>query len=95
MAHEVEIFGQRYAVRSEADEEHVRDVAGLVDAKMREVALNNPTGSPLQIAVLAALHLASEAAAVEVKTRRVLAEVDARAEALVSRLAEVTSAHPT
>jgi cell division protein ZapA len=89
MALEVEIFGQRYSVRSEADEEHVRQVAKLVDERMREVARSHPAGSALQVAVLAALHLASEAVAAQDETGRLWAEVDARAAALVSRLARL------
>ncbi|MBI5446000.1 MAG: cell division protein ZapA [Deltaproteobacteria bacterium] len=92
MALEVEIFGQRYAVRSEAGEEHVRQVAEVVDAKMREVATSHPAGSALQVAVLAALHLASEVVTAEAETRRLAAEVDARAEALASRVAAVSPA---
>lgn len=86
MASEVEIFGRRYTLRSEAGEEHVKQVAEMVDARMREVAGAGLAVSPLQAAVLAALHLASELQRAEAETARLAAHVEARAEALNSRI---------
>jgi len=60
MVQHVEIFGQTYPLRTDADAEHVRRVAELVDAKMREAAGASRSVSTLQIAVLAAMDLASE-----------------------------------
>lgn len=57
---EVEIFGQKYPLRSTEPEEHVRRVAKFVDGVMREVAERTGLVSSLQIAVLAALYIADE-----------------------------------
>ncbi|MER3422384.1 MAG: hypothetical protein C4293_03300 [Nitrospiraceae bacterium] len=35
---EIEIYGQRYVLKGEADEEYVKRVAGYVDEQMRSLA---------------------------------------------------------
>ncbi|RLA81398.1 MAG: cell division protein ZapA [Deltaproteobacteria bacterium] len=57
---EVYIYGQKYVIRSESSEEYVREVASLVDRKMREVAQRGRSVSTLNVAVLAALNIADE-----------------------------------
>ena len=91
MAYEVEIFGQSYSLRSDAEEEHVRRVAGLVDLKMREVAAGTRSVSTLHIAVLAALDIASEYMHTEARAESLVAEIEARAEAMVRRIVSASS----
>ncbi|MBI5016734.1 MAG: cell division protein ZapA [Deltaproteobacteria bacterium] len=91
MAYEVEIFGQSYSLRSDAEEEHVRRVADLVDLKMREVASGSRSVSTLHIAVLAALDIASEYMHTEARAERLAAEVEARAEAMARRITSAGS----
>ena len=59
---QVEIYGQRYALRP--DEEtpagHVEQVAALVDRRMREIAQTTPTVDSFKVAVLAAVNIADE-----------------------------------
>ena len=57
---EVEIYGQRYPLRTDGDDEYVRSLAGFVDRKMREVAESTPTVDSLKLAILAALNIADE-----------------------------------
>ena len=57
---EVYIYGQKYVIRSESSEEYVKEVASLVDRKMREVAQRGSSVSTLNVAVLAALNIADE-----------------------------------
>jgi cell division protein ZapA len=57
----VEIFGSVYHVRGEdQDSEFLRELANVVDRKMREVADQVATVDPAKIAILAALNLADE-----------------------------------
>ena len=56
----VEIFGQRYPIRSELDPEYVRRLATYVDGKIRAAGDSAPSGDPVRLAVLAALNLADE-----------------------------------
>ncbi|RLA92607.1 MAG: cell division protein ZapA [Deltaproteobacteria bacterium] len=81
---EVEIFGQRYPLRSDAPEGYVREVAGFVDQKMREVAERTGAVSTLQVAILAALHIAEE----YIRDRRNSEEMRKRLRERVERLEE-------
>ena len=57
---EVKIMGQSFTVASDEGEAHLRRVAELVDAKMRELAVGARTVSTASVAILAALNIASE-----------------------------------
>lgn len=57
---EVDIFGGTYQVRGEKDAEYLRDLAELVDRKMREIAEKISAADTAKVAILAALNLADE-----------------------------------
>src|SRR5918911_728617 len=57
---EVTIFNQTYRLRSRSDQEHVREVARLVDERMRQISSQVTTHDVLKIAVLTALNIADE-----------------------------------
>ena len=59
-ATEVEIFGSVYNVRGEKDPEYLQELAGLVDARMREIAQQVSTVDSAKIAILAALNIADD-----------------------------------
>ena len=56
----VEIFGQEYKIKGDADPDHMAEIARYVDDKMREVAQGPPVGSLAKIGILAALNIADE-----------------------------------
>ena len=56
----VEIFGQRYPIRSTLDAEYVQRLASYVDGKIRAAGESAPSGDPVRLAVLAALNIADE-----------------------------------
>ncbi|HZS39525.1 MAG TPA: cell division protein ZapA [Polyangia bacterium] len=56
----VTIAGQRFTLKSDAEEAYVQGLATLVDEKMREVQRGAKTAAPHAVAVLAALQLADE-----------------------------------
>lgn len=89
MPYQVEIFGQAYSLRTDADEQHVRKVADLVDERMREVAAGSKSVSTLHIAVLAAMDLASDLLQSQVAQKRFGTEVDTRSEAMARRISEL------
>ncbi len=55
----VEIYDQLYHLSGQ-DPVHIRELAAVVDAKMRAVAAQGRTVDSLRVAVLAALNLADE-----------------------------------
>src|SRR3954466_8897995 len=56
----VEIFGQRYPIRSSLDVEYIQRLAQFVDGKIRAAGDSAPSGDPVRLAVLAALNIADE-----------------------------------
>ena len=82
---EVNIFGQPYSLRAEMDEQRVLRIAEMVDGKMRDVAASSPSASAVQVAVLAALDIASEQAGAQGAVG-MLAEVDRRVEEMVTQI---------
>ena len=56
----VEIFGQEYRIRGDADPDHMAEIARYVDEKMKEIAQGAPVGSLAKIGILAALNIADE-----------------------------------
>ena len=57
---EVEIYGQRYAIRGEADQAYVNELAREVDEQMRTLAGGMKVATPAKVAILAALNLAHQ-----------------------------------
>ncbi len=57
---DVEIFGSVYHVRGEQDPDYLRQLAEVVDNKMREISRHIPVVDSGKIAILAALNLADE-----------------------------------
>lgn len=57
---EVEIFGERYALRATDSPEYLNRVADYVDGKFREVAKEGPALTPVKVAVLASLNIADD-----------------------------------
>jgi len=78
----VQIFGQRYPIRSALDPQYVQELASYVDERMRAAADQSPAGDSLRLAVLAALNIADEAF-------RVLDAEDGRPASLAVRLAAI------
>ena len=56
----VEIFGQAYTIRGDAESDYIKELARYVDGQMKEVAKKHPSSSPNKISVLAALNIANE-----------------------------------
>jgi cell division protein ZapA len=56
----VTIAGQKFVLRSDADEETVKELAGYVDARIREIQRLTRTADTQSVATLAALQIAEE-----------------------------------
>jgi cell division protein ZapA len=56
----VTIAGQRYTIKSDAEESYVHSLATLVDDKIKQVQRGAKTAQPAAVAVLAALQLADD-----------------------------------
>lgn len=57
---QVDIHGQRYAVRSDLDPQYVNELALFLDDKMQAASKELSSADPLRIAVIAALNIVDE-----------------------------------
>jgi len=57
---EVEILGQKYTLRSEADPKYLRDLAAFVEKRVKSVAGQVRGQDPVKALALAALYIADE-----------------------------------
>jgi cell division protein ZapA len=83
---EVEIFGERYMLRSSDSPDYLNRVADYVDRKFREVASEHPALVPSKIAVLASLNIADELFKQGDGYRRREGELLARVDGIVAAL---------
>ncbi|WP_455243478.1 cell division protein ZapA [Petrachloros mirabilis] len=85
---DVEIYGQRYTIRGEADETYIRKLAGFVDGQMRHLAEGMHTTTPSKLAVLTALNIAHQMFEAEKKRAQGEADVDRRMASLMDSIEE-------
>jgi cell division protein ZapA len=57
---EVNILGQKYTIKGEAQEEYIKKLASFVDGKLKEVFGAAPGITPLKAAILTSLNIADE-----------------------------------
>jgi cell division protein ZapA len=92
---EVEIYGQRYTLRGDADEQYVKRVAQFVDDHMKAVAQGMRTATLSKLAVLAAVNIAHELFQAEQQRSEKEADVERRMLSLMESIEEqVPSALP-
>jgi cell division protein ZapA len=84
---QVEIHGQRYAVRSDLDAQYIAELAGYLDEKMRSAARELASADPLRIAVIAALNITDELYRARADSRGLEGHLDAVLEDARVRLA--------
>jgi len=88
---EVEIYGQRYAIRGEADDVYIRRLAHFVEDQMKRLAGGMKTATPAKLAVLTAINLAHQLFESEKKRAQGEADVDRRMETLMESIEEQIS----
>ncbi len=87
----VNIYGEEYTVRADGDEEYIRQVAGYVDRKMRQIADRVPNKSPARVAILAALNITDEYFAERRKQEEGQSSFEERASSIITLLDEKLS----
>ncbi len=83
---EIKVFGQTYTVKTDAEEDYLREVAKYVNEKMEEVLKKTKSVSSLNVAILTALNIADDL--LKEKERRValLREIEAKSKELVEKI---------
>ena len=85
---DVEIYGQRYTIRGDADDAYVRRLAHFVDDHMRHLAEGMKTATPSKLAVLTAINLAHQLFESEKKRVQDEDDVDRRMASLMESIEE-------
>ncbi len=85
---DVDIYGQRYSIRGEADDAYIRRLAHFVDDHMRQLAEGMKTATPSKLAVLTAINLAHQLFESEKKRAQGEADVDRRMVNLMESIEE-------
>ena len=84
---DVDIFGNTYHVRGEGDGGHLRELADVVDRRMRDIAAHLKGADTAKVAILAALNLADELQRAEQQHHGERLKVQEKAEELSGELA--------
>ncbi|MBD3380785.1 MAG: cell division protein ZapA [candidate division Zixibacteria bacterium] len=81
----VVIYGEDYPIRGDGDLEQIKSIAAYVDKKMREIGERSYNKSPKDVAILAALNIASELFELREKEQE-LVQINDRAQSLLDKL---------
>ncbi len=73
---EIKVFGQTYTVKTDAEEEHIQEVAQYVNEKVNEVLKKTRSVSSLNVAILTALNIADDLLKEREIRKALLQEID-------------------
>ena len=83
---EIKVFGQTYTVKTDAEEEHVKEIARYVNEKMDEVLKKTKSVSTLNVAILTALNIADDLLKERDKRIDLLREIEIRSKDLAEKI---------
>jgi cell division protein ZapA len=82
----VNIFGEDYPIKGDADAAYIQDVAKYVDQKMKEVSERLSNKLPLRVAVLAAMSITDELFKERGDKEQKLLNLEERSQSLLEQL---------
>jgi len=83
---EIKVFGQTYTVKTDAEENHIQEVARYVNEKVDEVLKKTKSVSTLNVAILTALNIADDLLREKAKRLALLKEVEVKSKDLVEKI---------
>ena len=83
---EIEVFGQNYTVKTDEEEDHVREIAKYVNEKIEEILKKTRSVSTWNVAILAALNIADELLKERENRRTLLREIEVRSKDLIEKI---------
>jgi cell division protein ZapA len=83
---EIKVFGQAYTVKTDAEENHIQEVARYVNEKMDEILKKTRSVSTMNVAILTALNIADDL--LKEKERRIalLQEIETKSKELAEKI---------
>ena len=82
----VNIFGEDYPIKGDADAFYIQEVASYVDQKMKEVSERLSNKLPLRVAVLAAMSITDELFKERGDNEKALLNLEERSQSLLEQL---------
>jgi cell division protein ZapA len=83
---EIKVFGQTYTVKTDAEEDHIQEVARYVNEKIDEVLKKTRSVSTLNVAILTALNIADDLLREKEKRMALLREIEQKSEDLAEKI---------
>lgn len=87
----VHIAGQRYVIRSDAEEAYVKSLASFLDAQIKEIQQSTRLAATQNQVILAALNITDQLFQEQQKREQIKREVQTEAEAVVAWIDEELS----
>jgi cell division protein ZapA len=87
----VTILGQEYPVRADLDPDYIREIAEIVDERMRMIYQADPNRPTLRIAILAALNLSDEIYSLRREKQEIAARYEQKVQEFTEHLNRVLS----
>jgi len=84
----VDIFGNEYLIKGEADPAYIKDLAKYVDGKMREITQTTSLVTSSKVAILTALNIADELFRLKRSKETPATGADKKIDELVKRIDE-------
>jgi cell division protein ZapA len=85
---QIEIYGQRYALTGDAEEDYVKRLAQFVDENIRTLAQGMKTATLSRVAILAAINIAHQLFQSERLRQQGEAAIEERAGSLIETIEE-------
>ncbi len=91
---EVEVYGQRFSLQGDADEQYFHELAQYVDEQMRTLTLQMKTGTPAKVAILAAINIADQLFKQKRQQQAGEDKVERLTQSMLERIENQLEAHP-
>jgi len=85
---DIEIYGHRYTITGDAEEDYIRRLAAYVDEQMRGVAQGMKTATFAKMALLAAINITDQLFQAEQRRQQGELDVERRAHSLMASIEE-------
>jgi len=83
---DIKVFGQTYTVKTDAEEEHIQQVARYVNEKIDEVLKKTRSVSTLNVAILTALNIADDLLKEREMRMALLREIEVKSKDLAEKI---------
>ena len=83
---EIKVFGQTYTVKTDAEEDHIQEVARYVNEKMDEVLKKTRSVSTMNVAILTALNIADDLLREKERRMVLLQEIETKSKELAEKI---------